>query len=138
MLTLSSGANSIILTLNDSITLSNPEYVIVFEEGHRGKKVACKLGTDLSDYPERFNKFTITLNADPDPLSAEVTLKDLSYRYYVYEMADADSFDFEGIDDTDLDTIDGMVENGKAKYVTAETSHNSYKDRRESVESYGD
>lgn len=138
MMLLEPGANSIILTLNDSITLSNPEYVLVIVEDFRNKKVACKLGTDLSDYPDRFNKFTLTVKASPVAANAEIELKDLSGKYYVYEMADADTFNFAGVNTLDLETLDGLIEQGKVRYITPVTDPEHYADTRPSSESYGD
>lgn len=138
MIRLSTGANTIILTLNEAKTLVSPEYVLVLREKHNKKQVACKLGTDLSEYPDRFNKFTVTVTDDPTALDAEVSLKDLTYEYYVYEREDADAFDFASINTTDLTTLTGEVENGIAQYITTPTSHTSYISRAESVESYGD
>lgn len=132
------GANTIILTLNDAITLADPEYVLVIQEQHNKKKVACKLGSDTSDYPARYNRFTLTVQASVDPLLAQVTLKDKTHRYYVYEKADADAFDFAGVDDMDLEDITGLVEEGIVQYITPETAPAHYKDLPESVESYGD
>lgn len=136
---LQSGANSnVILTLNESKTLETPEYVIVFVCDHPNKKFACKLGTDNSDYPARANKFTITVTEPADPLAAEVSLTNYGfYKYFVYEMADASTFDFTSIDETDLSTIDGEVERGKMKYITTADARAYYANLRQSVKTYG-
>jgi hypothetical protein len=136
---LQSGANSnVILTLNESKTLESPEYVIVFVCDHPNTKFACKLGTDLSDYPTRANKFTITVQEDAEPLDAEVSLANFGfYKYFVYEMADATEFDFDNVDDLDLDTMDGEVERGKMKYITTEDARAYYANLRQSVKTYG-
>lgn len=136
---LQAGVNSnVILTLNESKTLDSPEYVIVFVCDHPGTKYACKLGTDLSDYPTRANNFTITVQASANPLLAQVTLNNYgSYKYFVYEMADADTFDFSAIDDTDLEDISGEVERGKMKYITTEEARKYYANLRQSVKTYG-
>lgn len=136
---LQAGVNSnVILTLNESKTLDSPEYIIVFVNDSTEKKVACKLGTDVSAYPTRFNQFIITVQADPEPLDAEVQLVNYgSHKYFVYEMADADTFDFEGVDDMDLDDIDGEVERGIMKYMTTEETRAYYANVRQSVKTYG-
>lgn len=138
MILLSIGTNTVILTLNDSVTLSNPDFVLVFVEDQTNEVSACKLGTDLSTDQERYNQFTITVKSDPVALNAEVKLKDMFYRYFVYEVADAGDFDFDNINATDLTTLSGLIEQGKMKYVTTPTAHKYYKNRREPVKSYGD
>lgn len=133
---LESGANTIILTLNELKTLDAPEYVIVFQCISTAKKVACKLGTDLSDYPVRNNKFTLTVKTSPNPLNAEVNLETYrSYKYFVYERVDADVFDFAGIDSVDLDTLTGEVERNLMDYITEDTDLDYYKNIRTSITS---
>lgn len=137
MIRLVPGANTIILTLNEAKTLVNPEYVLVLKEKHNKTQVACILGEDLSEYPERFNKFTLTITEDPDHTDAEVSLKDLTHWYWVFEMEDASEFDFDNIATLDIDELEGEVERGVCQYITTPTSHTSYKDRAASTESYG-
>lgn len=114
---LSAGANNIILTLNELKTLDTPEYVLILECIGTDRKTACKLGTELSEYPERFNKFLLTVKANAEPLDSEVELlNEGSYKYFVYEMEDADSFEFDDVDDLDLEDMDGEVERGMMNY----------------------
>lgn len=139
MMRLQAGANTnVILTLNESKTLESPEYVIVFVCDHPNKKFACKLGEDQSDYPERANNFTITVQAGADPEAAEVALINYgSYKFYVFEMEDASEFDYENVDDLDLTTMEGEVERGIMKYMTDEETRKYYADVRQSVKTYG-
>lgn len=139
MMLLQAGVNSeVILTLNESKTLASPEYVIVFVCDHPNTKFACKLGTDASEYPARFNQFTITVTAGATPEDAEVELINYGfYKYYVYEMEDAGDFDFSAVDELDLDTMEGEVERGKMKYITTEEARAYYANLRQSVKTYG-
>jgi len=59
------------------------------------------------------------------------------YHYYVYETADASTFDYTNIDTTDLRTLTGEVETGKMYYNTASPTHTYYKDTRSSIKTYG-
>lgn len=130
------GANTIIVTLNDSKTIDIPEYVLIFVNKDTNKKVACKLGTDLSSYPERYNKFSLTVNTIPNPLLAQVNLKEGDHRYYVYEMVDADSFSFSTVDTLDISTLSGQVEEGIMKYYSEPAEYSNYKNNPSSIKSY--
>lgn len=129
---LAPGANTIILTLNDSLTLTSPDLILIFER--MGTKTGCILGTDLSDYPTRNNEFVITVQANPDPTAAEVQLIDKTHRYYVYEIADATGFDFDNIGD--LTEMEGEVERGIAHYIETPADHKYFRNTRTAVKSY--
>lgn len=132
------GVNQIILTLNEKVALVSPEFVMIIENDTTSKKVACKLGTDLSSYPTRYNKFNLTLKTSPVAANAEVYLvNSRSHKYFVYEYADADTFDFSGVDTLDLSTIESkLVESGIMEYITDEQEINYYRDQRLSVKTY--
>lgn len=127
------GENTIILTLNDSVTLDSPDFILIFESA-LGRKTGCVLGTDLSEYPTRNNEFVITLMADPDNSDAEVQLVDKTHRYYVYEIADASGFDFDNIGD--LTEMDGEVEKGIAHYIETGVTHKYFRNTRTTSKSY--
>lgn len=131
---LAPGENTIILTLNDSVTLDSPDFILIFEQGAGGRKTGCVLGTDLSEYPTRNNEFIITVKTDPDPTSAEVQLIDKTHRYYVYEIADASGFDFDNI--SDLTEMEGEVEKGVAHYIETAEAHKYFRNTRTAVKSY--
>lgn len=136
MMLLESGANRITVTLNELKTLDSPEYVLILVNDSTKKKIACKLGTELSEYPERSNQFTVTVKSGPVALNSEVTLSAGFHKYFIYEKADADAFDFAGVDDMDLREIEGEVENGKAFYSVTASETAYYKDRPSSIKSY--
>jgi hypothetical protein len=138
MMLLNLGANSIIVTLNERKTLAVPEYVLVLVNEDTRLKTACKLGTDLSEYPDRNNKFTLTLVAsDPDPLTAELTLDNYgNFKYHIFEKVDADAFDFENINTTDLADITGEVEVGKAEYVRPSVTVENHAESKASIKAY--
>ena len=135
---LSLGSNQIIVTLTELVTLENPEFVLIIVNDSSNKKVACKLGTELSQFTGRYNKFNLTVKTDPNPLSAEISLVNPGdHKYYIYEIEDADSFDFENVNSLDLDTMDGQVERGICKFTQTPPVVKYYKNNKESVKTYG-
>jgi hypothetical protein len=71
--------NSIVLTLTEVSTLSNPYYLFVFENEMNTTEDPILFTTlDMSDWKERFNLFLLDEPVD-------VTLVKGQYRYQVYE-----------------------------------------------------
>ena len=131
------GVNNLIFTLTEKAALTNPEFVLIIVNESTKKKVACKLGTDISSYPTRNNEFVVTVNSSPDPLLAQVKLvNEGSHRYLVYEMADADTFDFSGVNTLDLQTLTGEVERGRMNHKVTHGETKKYKTTAESVKTY--
>jgi hypothetical protein len=91
----------IIVTLNELKTLNEPNYLFIFTHILTKREVSfVKLQTDdLSDYPERYNRFLINtatiFNNEPPG----------EWLYRVYEQ--------ESEDNLDPDNATGIVENGK-------------------------
>lgn len=136
MIYLETGANTVVVTLNEKVTIADPEFVFVFVNDNTGKKVACT-ATDTSTNTTRYNRFSITVGVST-PLQGKVLLDDYGfYHYYVYQSADASTFDYTNIDTTDLRDLTGLVEEGKAYWKATAPSYNSYKDVRTSAKSYG-
>lgn len=52
-------SNTILLTLNERLTISAVSYTMTLTRNN-SEEFSINLGTDLSSYPERFNKFTLT------------------------------------------------------------------------------
>jgi len=52
-------ADSIVVTLNEKKTASNPTYVFTATNATTKQVVSFDLGTDLSSYPDRYNEFSI-------------------------------------------------------------------------------
>lgn len=136
MIVLEAGANNVIVTLNESKTIEVPEYIFIFVHDDRSYKRACKVGAELSDYPERYNKFLITVTEDADPQASEVELTKGFHHYYVYEIEDAGDFDFENVDTLDLETMEGLVECGKMKYIEDPEELEYYRNMRQSIQAY--
>lgn len=118
-----SGLNEeVIVTITEKVTLTNPYIIFVFENDTTFDKQACLVGSDGSAYPERHNKYSITLIADPEPLLAEVNLQRGDGKYWIYEIADINDFNFTTIDTTGLNEL----ENGKYRFDLATTSIPTY------------
>lgn len=133
------GDNYLTFTLNEKVTISNPEFLLIVEHMTTYKKTACKLGTDLSSYPTRFNSFLVrVVDEDPVELSAQLELHEYGfYRYFIYETADADTFNFNTVDSLDLETLTGLVEQGLINYLNVETSPEYYANLKQSIPHYG-
>jgi hypothetical protein len=82
-------ANTVIFTLTEKTTLSPFDYIVEFINQETEVKSYIVLGTELSSYTNRFNKFTITEKTSPNNQNAEVNLTEGVYEYKVYEVSDA-------------------------------------------------
>jgi hypothetical protein len=137
MIYLETGANNVDVTVTEKVTISSPEFVFVFVNDNTGKKVACTQ-TNSSSNTNEYDRFVITVGVNT-PLLGKVLLDDFGfYHYYIYQTADASAFDYSNIDTTDLRTLTGLVEEGKAYWQGTSNTINSYKDIRTSVKTYGE
>jgi len=78
-----SATNNIIVTLKENTTISNPIYLFKFVSQQTLVSYYF-IGTDISAYKDRFNKFTIIEKASANTLNGEVTLG--SQGYYDYKV----------------------------------------------------
>ena len=113
-------ANEIALTLTEKGTAAY--YLFKFQSDNTEAVEYC-IATDSSSYSERFNKFTITEQASPDNLNAEVELPtEGQWRYFVYANSSATNLDPTGL--TELES--GIVKvTGTTTPVTTYTGGNS-------------
>jgi hypothetical protein len=75
--------NTIILTLTEKVTITDPYYLMVLD-GKSGQDVVKWLMTDISAYPEHYNKFTFI-----EGTTATIPYKG-DYIYKAYQKATAD------------------------------------------------
>ena len=138
MIYLITGQNTVTVTLTEKVTIPNPKFVFVFVNDNTGRKVACT-STDLSINTVRYNQFKLdVVTTTPNPLINEVEFDDYGfYHYYIYEIDDATTFDYANINTTDLRTLTGLVETGKAYWSAPVTVNYYYKDIRTSIVTYG-
>jgi len=132
------GQNTVTVTLTEKVTIPNPQFVFVFVNDNTGRKVACT-STDLSINTVRYNQFKLdVVTTTPNPLINEVEFDDYGfYHYYIYEIDDATTFNYNTINTTDLRTLTGLVETGKAYWSAPVTVNYYYKDIRTSIVTYG-
>jgi mRNA degradation ribonuclease J1/J2 len=91
--------NTFALTLSEVTTLVNPYYLFVFEgEYNTAVEPIYWAGTDLSNWPTRYNLFTLEEGVD-------VELTKGQYKYSVYESPTAIIVD-ENTNETDLNLIE--------------------------------
>lgn len=133
-----SGANTIVVTVENKRTIDDAEYLFVFINDHSYKKVACT-STETALDGER-SSFPITVKANPVALDGEIELDLLgSYKLYIYEKTAAQiaAYDYSAIDSVDIRTITGEVWQGKVQYSTTAATNVYYKDVRTSTQVYG-
>jgi hypothetical protein len=74
--------NTFVLTLTESSTISNPTYLFLFQnEFNKSSQGFQWVGTDTSDYKERYNLFQLEEGVDATFILGQ-------YTYTVYESAD--------------------------------------------------
>jgi len=93
--------NKIDLTLTELVTLANPYYLFVFTNKQTNEVSKCLL-TDISVYPERYNRFQLL-----EPANVELICGD--YLYEVYE---------KSVNNTDIPSSTYLLETGIAKVPT--------------------
>ena len=89
MVTINRGtANTLYFTLKEKATLTAPYYLFVFTSDLTGQSKTF-LMTDISSYPYRYNKFTLTeTDSTNDLTNGTVTLKPAGFwSYKVYEQS---------------------------------------------------
>lgn len=100
------------LTLNELANPSEPSnWLFVFELDQNNGYTYKKQFTDISAYPESYNRFLITAGTD---IEFEI---EGDYKYSVYQMPDAISTD---------ETLGLLVESGKMRLELTETELPTY------------
>jgi VCBS repeat-containing protein len=83
-------ANIVTVTLKEKTTITNAYYLWEFISKATSEKKYCIQPVELSQYLDRFNQFTITETATPNPIAGEVTLSQTGeWSYNIYEQASA-------------------------------------------------
>jgi hypothetical protein len=108
MIRLNLGSNVVVLTLSEKITIPSPYFLFEFINNQTQQKYYC-ISTDVSVYPERYNKFTIVVKTTtPAPLSGEIQIPlGDEYTYNVYEQSNNTNLNPTGLT---------VVENGLMTY----------------------
>lgn len=147
MILLESGANTVYVTLKEKATLASPLYVFVFVNDFTGEKFMV-FNTDTSTDTDRYNKFTITVQASPTWTSGEVELSKYGeYSYYAYEYDDTGGLGYPNLNyatviaadilDYVPDYFETEVETGKMTFQAPTTTNTYFADVTASVKAYG-
>jgi hypothetical protein len=114
MIRLNLGSNVVVLTLSEKITISSPNFLFEFINNQTQIKYYC-ISSDLSLYPERYNKFNIIVKTTtPSPLVGEIQIPlGDEYTYNVYEQVSSTNLVPTGLN---------VVENGLMTYDKIITS----------------
>jgi hypothetical protein len=87
MVILNQGANNVILTLTEKVTISNPIFLFALSSIQTNATVYF-IATDTSVYKERYNKFTWTIKTNPNNNAGEFNLPiEGLYSYQVYQLS---------------------------------------------------
>ena len=113
-------ANLLALTLTERGTATY--YLFKFQSDNTEDVTYC-VATDSSAFPDRFNKFTITEQASPNNLNAEVEMTtEGQWRYFVYANSSSSNLDPTGL----LELESGIVKvTGTSTPVTSYSGGNS-------------
>jgi hypothetical protein len=114
MVRLELGSNVVVLTLSEKISIPSPYYLFEFINNQTQIKYYC-ISSDLSLYPERYNKFNIIVKTTtPSPLVGEIQIPlGDEYTYNVYEQSNNTNLNPSGLN---------VVENGLMTYDKIITS----------------
>jgi VCBS repeat-containing protein len=111
-------ANIVTVTLKEKTTIANAYYLWEFTSKASSEKKYCIQPVDLSAYKDRFNQFTITETATPNPIAGQVTLALTGeWVYNVYEQASSTSLDPTG---------KTIVESGLVRVIGTATTDTQY------------
>ena len=87
MVILNDGANEVILTLTEKVTISNPVFLFALSSIQTNATVYF-MAQDVSQYKERYNKFTWTIMNNPNNNVGEFNLPiEGLYSYKVYQLS---------------------------------------------------
>lgn len=87
MVILNDGANEVILTLTEKVTISNPLFLFALSSIQTNATVYF-MAQDVSQYKERYNKFTWTIMNNPNNNVGEFNLPiEGLYSYKVYQLS---------------------------------------------------
>jgi hypothetical protein len=121
-------ANIIAVTLTEKCTLESPVFLFRFVNDESQVEYTF-IAPDVSDFPTRYNQFSIVETESPDTLHGEVHLPDADfYHYFIYEQSSNTNLDYT------LATT--LVEVGKMKVPGESREVDSYTPQTNTNKSY--
>lgn len=93
-LLVSSGVNTIVVTLSEKTTIATPYYLLKI---YNTESEHFCVVTETSDDTTVYNRFTLTLKSSPTALDGEVDLKVGEYSYIFYEQDMNDNLNPTGL-----------------------------------------
>jgi hypothetical protein len=87
MVILQQGANNVILTLTEKVTIANPYYLFALSSIQTNQTIYF-MASDISSHKERYNKFVWTIKNEPDFEAGEFDLPiEGLYTYTAYQLS---------------------------------------------------
>lgn len=111
--------NTLIVTLQEKVTLTSPYYLFVFTSDVTQEKVIF-LQSDISEFPERYNEFLITETSGTQiPSSGTIEFLPIgSWTYKIYEQSSSSNL---------IEANAGnLLETGQAKVLGTNESYDTH------------
>lgn len=105
--------NTIVFTLSEKVTITNPVYLFEFVNEYLGTSSTCIM-SDISTNKTRYNQFLFTEGTQSVPLEGQLCLLNGSYTYNVYQQTSTQSLV--------ATASQGLLETGKV-YVSGTPSN---------------
>lgn len=90
-------ANTVVATLTEKCTLESPVFLFRFVNDETKIEYSC-IVADISEFPTRYNKFSITEKTDPtitERRNGNIELPKAGfYHYYIYEQESDSNLDY--------------------------------------------
>jgi len=110
--------NDLYFTFEERRTLTSPFYLLKCTNRSTHKVKRFILPADTSEYPERYNKFTITENSTENLTSGVVELEAGEWQYDAYEQSSSTN-----LQEANATTL---VESGLFKVLGTDPTYNKY------------
>lgn len=114
-----SAPRTVVMTVTEKTTLSNPYYLFVFESRQATGHKVVLIAENTSTITVRYDEFTISHSTTPDPYNGEGDFTYTGeYAYTVYQKTGAQTLD--------IPASEYIVETGICKVMGEESSNTTY------------
>lgn len=119
--------NTIVCTLAEKTTLNPVYYLFEFRNTDTNNKTYC-IASEQSTELERYNKFTITEQTNPDKSIGQVNLSIGEYEYKVYEQSVTTNFNPSGLNVVEIGMAycNDSTTNTNEEYASGSTTNLVY------------